>query len=57
MRLALWLLILAAIVLGIWGIWGGGWDETFTFAGSVKWLQESGAFGPGLLEFRFWWEI
>jgi uncharacterized membrane protein YdjX (TVP38/TMEM64 family) len=51
MRLALWFLILAAIVLGIWGIWGDGWDEAFTFAGSVKWLEKSGpwAWAAGIL--------
>ncbi len=42
MRLILWFLILAVIFLGIWGIWGSGWEEEFTLAGSVQWLQKSG---------------
>ncbi len=51
MRLALWFLILAAMVLGTWAIWGGGWEEQFTFDGSVRWLQKSGpwAWVAGLL--------
>lgn len=42
MRLALWFLALAALVLGTWLIWGGGWEEQFTLAGSVKWLESAG---------------
>lgn len=42
MRLVLWFLGLAILVLGIWMIWGGGWDERFTFEGTVWWLRESG---------------
>lgn len=42
MRLALWFLALAILVLGSWMIWGGGWESHFSFEGSVRWLQESG---------------
>lgn len=42
MRLALWFLGLAAVVLGTWMVWGGEWDERFTLAGSVKWLESAG---------------
>lgn len=42
MRLALWFAALAALVLGIWMIWGGKWDDHFTFEGSVKWLESAG---------------
>ncbi len=42
MRLTLWLVVLAASVLGTWLIWGDSWDEQFTFAGSVKWLESAG---------------
>lgn len=42
MRLVLWFLGLAALVLGTWLIWGGKWDEQFTLAGSVKWLESAG---------------
>ena len=42
MKFALWFVIAAAIVLGIWVIWGGGWEEQFTFHGSVRWLEKSG---------------
>jgi uncharacterized membrane protein YdjX (TVP38/TMEM64 family) len=42
MRLALWFLGLAALVLGTWAIWGTGWDERFTLAGSVAWLESAG---------------
>lgn len=53
MRLALWFLFLAVLFLGIWMIWGGGWDERLSFAGSVKWLEAAGPWawmaGIGLL--------
>jgi uncharacterized membrane protein YdjX (TVP38/TMEM64 family) len=42
MRLALWFLGLAALVLGTWLVWGGRWDERFTVAGSVEWLERAG---------------
>lgn len=42
MRLALWFLALAVLVLGSWMIWGGGWSDQFTFAGSVRWLESTG---------------
>jgi uncharacterized membrane protein YdjX (TVP38/TMEM64 family) len=43
MRLALWFLGLAALVLGTWLVWGGDWDKQFTLAGSVKWLECAGS--------------
>ena len=42
MRLVLWFVSLAALVLGAWLIWGGKWDDQFNFAGSVKWLESAG---------------
>lgn len=42
MRIALWFLALAALVLGSWLIWGGGWSDQFTLAGSVQWLESNG---------------
>lgn len=42
MRLVLWFLALAILVLGTWMIWGGGWSEHFSFAGSVRWLEGTG---------------
>lgn len=43
--------VLAALVLGTWLIWGGGWEERFTFEGSVAWLENTGgwAWAAGLL--------
>lgn len=51
MRLLLWFLLLAGLVLGTWLLWGGGWDRAFTFAGSVKWLESAGpwAWAAGIL--------
>jgi uncharacterized membrane protein YdjX (TVP38/TMEM64 family) len=51
MRLALWFLALAALVLGSGMIWGGGWSERFTLAGGVRWLEETGpwAWAAGLM--------
>lgn len=51
MRLLLWFVLLAGLVLGIWMLWGGGWDRTFTFAGSVEWLEAAGpwAWAAGIL--------
>lgn len=50
MRLMLWFLLLAGLVLGIWLIWGGRWEEAFTLAGSVRWLEDAGpwAWAAGL---------
>ena len=42
MRLAFWFVALAALFLGIWMLWGGRWDEQFTLAGSVNWLESAG---------------
>jgi uncharacterized membrane protein YdjX (TVP38/TMEM64 family) len=42
MRLALWFLGLAALVLATWLVWGGRWEEQFTLAGSVIWLEAAG---------------
>lgn len=51
MRLAAWFLVLAILLLGIWLIWGGGWEEQFTLQGSVAWLSRSGpwAWAAGVL--------
>ena len=53
MRLVLWFVAFAALMLGIWMIWGEGWSERFTLAGSVAWLEQAGpwawAAGIGLL--------
>jgi uncharacterized membrane protein YdjX (TVP38/TMEM64 family) len=51
MRLVLWFVALATLVLGIWIAWGGRWEDQFTFAGSVKWLQSAGpgAWAAGIL--------
>lgn len=42
MRLVLCFLGLAALVLGTWLAWGGNWEERFTLAGSVNWLEGAG---------------
>ncbi len=53
MRLLFLFLGMAVLFLGIWMIWGGGWDERFTIQGTISWLGESGgwawAAGMGLL--------
>ena len=51
MRLVLWFAILAALVLGVWLVWGGRWDDQFTLIGSVKWLESAGpwAWAAGIL--------
>lgn len=41
----LWFSGFAILVLGSWLIWGGGWDEQFTFEGSVRWLRSMGPWG------------
>ena len=52
MRLIVWFCVLAALVLGVWLVWGGRWEDQFTFAGSVRWLESAGpwawAAGPPL---------
>ncbi len=42
MRLLLWFLGLAILLLGTWAAWGAGWDKRFTLAGSVEWLNSAG---------------
>lgn len=53
MRLILWFFGLSGVVLATWMLWGGGWEEGFTLAGSVAWLERAGpwawAAGIGLL--------
>ena len=53
MRLLWVFLALAALVLGIWLAWGGAWENQFTLAGSVEWLERAGSWawaaGIGLL--------
>ena len=51
MRLALWVVAFALLILAIWWLWGGGWEEQFTLAGSVRWLEGSGrwAWAAGIL--------
>ena len=41
MRLTLWLILFAALILGIWGIWGGDMEDRFTLEGSVAYLERS----------------
>ncbi len=45
MRLLVFLLILAAAVLGSWLLWGGGWESRFTQDGGVRWLEQAGPWG------------
>ncbi len=51
MRLALWFVALAAVVVGFWLVWGGRLDDRFTFEGTVKWLEGAGpwAWAAGIL--------
>lgn len=51
MRLLIWFLLLAGLILASWMLWGGGWDRAFTFAGSVEWLEAAGtwAWAAGIL--------
>lgn len=42
MRLIWFFLTLAALVLGSWAVWGGGWESQFTLDGSVRWLEDAG---------------
>jgi uncharacterized membrane protein YdjX (TVP38/TMEM64 family) len=53
MRLLALFIVLAAIVLCVWIIWGGAWESHFTLAGAAAWLQQAGpwawAAGIGLL--------
>ncbi|BCX47239.1 hypothetical protein HAHE_11470 [Haloferula helveola] len=53
MRLLAWFFGLMAVILGIWFVWGGGFEERFTLRGSVEYLETAGSFawllGWGLL--------
>jgi uncharacterized membrane protein YdjX (TVP38/TMEM64 family) len=43
MRLLLWFVVLALLVLGTWLRWGGAWEDHFTLSGSVHGLESAGA--------------
>lgn len=53
MRLLLWFIALAVLILVVWAIWGGAWETHFTLAGAASWLRRAGpwawAAGIGLL--------
>lgn len=53
MRLLLWFIAISAIILVIWLLWGGSWEESFSLQGSVAWLEKAGPWawvaGIGLL--------
>lgn len=43
MRLAAGFVILAALFLVSWLLWGGGWENYFTLQGSIAWLESAGS--------------
>lgn len=51
MRLLAFFLVLAAMVLGSWLVWGGAWESRFTQEGGVRWLEQAGpwAWAAGFL--------
>jgi len=53
MRLLAWFVGLSALVLVTWLLWGGAWEERFTLAGAVAWIEGAGSWawaaGMGLL--------
>lgn len=53
MRLLWIFLALAVLVLGVWAVWGGGFEERFGFEATVVWLKArpgwGGLAGAGLL--------
>lgn len=53
MRLVIWMIALAAVVLAVWGVWGEGMERGFSLAGTVAWLEKQDSFawlmGWGLL--------
>lgn len=52
-RIVLVFLLFAALVIGVWLLWGGGFEETFGFDATVMWLRArpgwGGLAGAGLL--------
>ncbi|MES2476708.1 MAG: VTT domain-containing protein [Verrucomicrobiota bacterium] len=51
MRLVLWFVLLAGVVMGAWALWGGAWEQAFAFSESVAWLEKAGpwAWAAGVL--------
>lgn len=53
MRLLAWFIGLSVLVLVTWLIWGGAWEQRFTLAGAVSWIEGAGSWawaaGIGLL--------
>ncbi|MCW1886912.1 VTT domain-containing protein [Luteolibacter flavescens] len=42
MRLVIWFIAISAVILLGWVLWGGSWEESFSLAGSVAWLERAG---------------
>ncbi|MEM9237214.1 MAG: VTT domain-containing protein [Verrucomicrobiota bacterium] len=42
MRLLVWFLSISILMLGIWWLFGGSWEQRFSLEGSVKWLESTG---------------
>lgn len=53
MRLLFWFIALSALVIVVWVLWGGHWEQHFTLAGAAEWMKQAGpwawAAGIGLL--------
>ncbi|MGB6221377.1 TVP38/TMEM64 family protein [Haloferula sp.] len=45
MRLLGWFVSLSLVILAIWLGFGGEWEERFSLAGSVEWLESNGDWG------------
>ncbi|MFM2243674.1 MAG: hypothetical protein RLZ97_2530, partial [Verrucomicrobiota bacterium] len=44
MRLVIWMIALAAVVLAVWGVWGEGMERGFSLVGTVAWLEKQDSF-------------
>jgi len=53
MRLLLWFIAVSALVIAVWLLWGGHWEQHFTLTGAAVWMKQAGpwawAAGMGLL--------
>ncbi len=42
MRLIVWFLFVSTLMLGVWLLWGGTWENWFTLEGTVIWIEQAG---------------
>lgn len=45
MRLFVWFTALAGLIIAVWLMWGGAWEQRFSLTGASAWLESAGPWG------------